>query len=988
MGVSSSSLLDENKSNFIKERAKAELKNFTPFYKKQYSLTFLSLVHEELVQHKEQHTQLLKQKKPPEEAEVFYEDYILHFDDNRKWKERYAVVRANYSLECHESYEAYMKGTPPLYKLLPTGGTVLTTEEKYMEMVDKCFPDTNNVKEDFAPPVAGLPGDFPVYLRLPYRRDYYFCFLAEDKQSDFISALSDCIRHQNQDFLKKKTCEVQAFVKAIQLYRQEKGHYETWDMLIGSGVRVLANLVMENLLPSLEKDLLPRLKAKKTEKKRVWFATVEAAYYLVQETLMEGMTSLKATCQEKANKQSARMRSDMDQIMSSQAFVEKKLRATVAEPATKYCMEEVNPYLSAILEELMGPISLGFQEARNLSEAMMDQVCQDYQEGMSKDILQQALVEMSRPNLQSCYEKVSLLQDHIQELQQKFSYPNSKGLEYSAQIDIQQLVENVAYTFEFFLHKAELEKKDLGDAMAKAKHRILKQYDNDSSTVRKRIFQEALMNITLPSIKAHLAPTFKKELPKFEQYIFADYTSFINVENVYEDILKQILENEVSKVVKEAATMKKYNLFTESRYNFSISSLHSTPPGSIPGSPARSSSSPAQHHAKPASLLLNQCSGGETSMVKQEVQAIEPEVSVAQQVEVQACPTQVQMGLAEVPTGMQAGEGHRTEEKRDVEVEKPYCAGAETKTTSTLPETHTVHPTGVEETVEAIPAAAARLKEGENTNIEPVTGTSLPTDSSVEPPGLCKVESIMAATLQTLVEPVPKAVEPVVNGTLVKSSSAEEDTGSLDQETQNNEMSAGPTHVIKTSTSISSNEPGLPGKDSVIAPSAGEEMKSSIPAGTVLEDDPFDFKKSETPDMVPSDDASWVTEDEEVVESADEDDPRIEDSLGGTKLADFVVKCEAIADAKTSPEATADQANVAQSSAAKSPEGNCSELCRQVTETSVNPQPCPCSEHSEAPTVVQPETRAPDCIKEIRDLLVEVIEVEEVVQRYPDNGEV
>lgn len=34
----------------------------------------------------------------------------------------------------------------------------------------------------------------------------------------------------------------------------------------------MANLVMEQLLPTLEKDMLPRIKAKKTEKKRVWFA--------------------------------------------------------------------------------------------------------------------------------------------------------------------------------------------------------------------------------------------------------------------------------------------------------------------------------------------------------------------------------------------------------------------------------------------------------------------------------------------------------------------------------------------------------------------------------------------------------------------------------------------------------------------------------------------------------------------------------------------
>lgn len=40
----------------------------------------------------------------------------------------------------------------------------------------------------------------------------------------------------------------------------------------------MGNLVMEKLLPSLEKDLLPRLKAKKTEKKRVWFAVSRSSY--------------------------------------------------------------------------------------------------------------------------------------------------------------------------------------------------------------------------------------------------------------------------------------------------------------------------------------------------------------------------------------------------------------------------------------------------------------------------------------------------------------------------------------------------------------------------------------------------------------------------------------------------------------------------------------------------------------------------------------
>lgn len=44
---------------------------------------------------------------------------------------------------------------------------------------------------------------------------------------------------------------------------------------------------------------------------------------------MKGMTALKDECEEKADKQSARMRSDMDQIMSSRDFLESKLKGNI-----------------------------------------------------------------------------------------------------------------------------------------------------------------------------------------------------------------------------------------------------------------------------------------------------------------------------------------------------------------------------------------------------------------------------------------------------------------------------------------------------------------------------------------------------------------------------------------------------------------------------------------------------------------------------------
>uniref|UniRef100_A0A8C1ZM73 Niban apoptosis regulator 1b n=1 Tax=Cyprinus carpio TaxID=7962 RepID=A0A8C1ZM73_CYPCA len=587
-------------------QTEAELKNFSPHYRRQSCVAFFCHLKDEVEQHRAGQAQLLKQKEPLQASEVLYKDSVLFFDDNRKWRERFVVVRADYSLELHDSQESYTKGTAARHKLLPTGGTVLTSEEKYTAVVDKAFPDPNGSKEEPSVPVMAVPGPLPVYLSLPYRRDSYFCFQQEEKRARFVSILNDCIRHQNQDYLKSMECEVQAFLKAVHFYRQEKGHYESWDMLVGSDCQVLANLVMEELLPSLQTELLPKLKGKKPERKRVWFATVEATYELVHEQLREGLESLKNECREATKQQEALIRSDMDQIINSQTFLETKLQALVSEPAVKYCSENVAPYLTSILEELMGPISAGFQAVRLLLEDELTRICKDFPQGGVTEELQSVResfffpLRLGRDRMEDCYQHVNVLKEQLQELRNRFKFSNSTRVVHCTQSQMQQLMENAVHTFELLLQSALKDKPDKQDSvMEKAKLRVLKQFDYDSSTIRKKIFQEALVDITLPAIKRNLAPACKTELQNFEQFVFADYTNFVQVENVYDNILLNLLNNEVNKVVKEAASLKKNNLFADSTdlQCVSQSSLADsrTPPLSAPSSPPQ----------RPASVALS-----------------------------------------------------------------------------------------------------------------------------------------------------------------------------------------------------------------------------------------------------------------------------------------------------------------------------------------------------------------------------------------------
>uniref|UniRef100_A0AAQ5ZL95 Niban apoptosis regulator 1a n=1 Tax=Amphiprion ocellaris TaxID=80972 RepID=A0AAQ5ZL95_AMPOC len=921
-----------SESKLLNCQAEAELKEFSPYYRKQFSVAWFSQVEDDLEQHKQKITHLLKQRAASEEGEVLYEEAVLYFDDTRKWRDRYVVVRASYCLECHDSLETFVKGVPPRHKLLPTGGIVLTTEELYMATVDKCFPDDSSMKEEFAPPLSGMPGQFPVYLRLPYRRDSYFCFRQQAKQAAFLSILSDCIRHQNQDFLKKKTCEVQAFLKAIQLYRQDKGKYEAWDMLIGSDVRVMANVVMEQLLPSLEKDMLPRLKGKKTEKKRVWFATVEAAYILVQEHLLEGLSALKEECRTAVRQQEVLIHSDMDQILNSRQQLEAKIQAKVLEPAEKLCSESVQPHLGSVLEELMKPISSGFHEGRQLSEKMMDQVCQDVLLGGQNEQLKKVclcvfsfvFVCCKGPNLlqaSSLVEGESYFLHHLSFL----------------------LTENAAYTFEQLLYKAIEDNPDnAGSAIEKAKHRVLKQYDYDSSTVRKRIFQEALVSTTLPFIKKNLAPTCKTGLQGLEHTIYADHSSFIHVENIYESILLCILDKEVTKVVKEAATLKKYNLFTDSRDLVSQSSHSSlfSPSLSTPGSPSMVLASPAKTSCEPqppSPLVVN---GLSSSPLKEELQEKENDVLQSKD-SMDMTGFETPLGKAEQNDATAAVAGSQEAELPAPKIEGDTVRAA-AGSSETLEAPATVKTAATPEIVIQEHAISAQTEEAEIGTVLEMQSTHILQEAE-------SMKTDAAAATQT--ETSDPRNEPV-------SLSAEG-------------PQPHPVSSTEEMTQCESSEVNLeaPSSDKVPECASLQSVREEEEPATVS--DPNCLNVSAGSESPPSD-----------LESTDE-----------VSTTSDVLEDEA--NVRKSPMSSDDAAEEKNMTDEPPPLAQMKTVSNNVdvgkdirpeasltVETSVADTPTS-TEPTKEETPSSPEVRPKDCIKEIRDLVVEVIEVEELVQHYP-----
>ncbi|KAK2895753.1 protein Niban 1-like [Channa argus] len=622
MGASSSGLLDEAKISHVKGLVDSTFESFSVLYRQQYSSAYFGHLHQEVEPKKEGKGLLLTHRPPYPPEEVLYQGNVkvsCWDEQGKKCKERYTVLRRNYNVEIHENMEIFNRGAVAKLVLKPVGGSVLSTEEEFRAHLEQtCAAILNGVKEDSSS-VVSSHDQFAVYLHLPYAGHTCFFFQQEDERDHFLSALRTCIRHQNLDPWCNSSYESQAYIQAFQLYRQNKGSYESWEMLLGTEEQVLASQVMEEVLPWLQSQLQSRVKGKKTERIRQWLATVQATYTLVLEQLTASLDALREECRQTASANQALIRSNLDQIITSHCFLEQKVRACICEEAEKVCSESVAPYLSSILEVLTENISAGIQGMQQTLHTQIDSAFTATNEGTEET--KKALSTLGSISLDQSYRKVMNLTENLKDLKQRFGLSSAQRLVHSAHLEMEQLLDSAVFTLELFLQSsARLQPSQVPVKMEQAKQRVLKQLDHDSRLVQRRLYQDALLEVTQPALTKKMDNKWKTELQQFEQYIFSDYSSFILVHNVYDDILRNILSKEIETVVQDAASKKNNNLLldtsdlTISQYSL----LGTTPPRSVP-------TSPAIHARDPSSVLPNEDKQS-TSEAENEDQAVATDI--------------------------------------------------------------------------------------------------------------------------------------------------------------------------------------------------------------------------------------------------------------------------------------------------------------------------------------------------------------------------
>ncbi|XP_061603746.1 protein Niban 2a [Phyllopteryx taeniolatus] len=567
MGDVVSSHLDEGKRELIAAKTGEVMRQFSDVYKQQYAVALFNSVRYEIEGGAGPQSQLLHRKDPLAGRLIFSGNLFQYLEENRKWRNRFVSVPNNYSINLYESKTAHERSLHPKVTINCAGYKALTSIDDYIELINASLPD---VKAKLGSgPFIKCATPFPLILWHPYGRHHYFCVMTEKEQQKWHAVLQDCIRHCNNALPEDCTVQTPAFTDTVRLHRQGKGDYGTWDMMCGTPPQILANLAMESLHPELRNAIGPRLKGKMQQRQRDWMFISDAVYRQVLAQTTSQYDSLLVTCEDHKVQLDTRLRTDMDQVIASKEHVSSRIRALVLPKAESLLKTSVQPYISSILEALMEPTSRGFAEVRDVFFREVVDISKNLLNGGGKEKLGEHMEKLSMlafhpVKMKSCYENVEEL--NLEGLQQRFDVSSLSVFVSRAQILMREEMDNAVHTFEQLLQQslAAQGENDMCKTIQGCQDRVLKKYDYDSSTVRKKFFREALLQIIIPYMLQQLAPSCSPELPRFKELIFEDFSQFLLVENMFEEVVLQSVIKDIMMAVKEAAVQRRHNLYRDS----------------------------------------------------------------------------------------------------------------------------------------------------------------------------------------------------------------------------------------------------------------------------------------------------------------------------------------------------------------------------------------------------------------------------------------
>uniref|UniRef100_F7EHV5 Niban 1/2/3 domain-containing protein n=1 Tax=Ornithorhynchus anatinus TaxID=9258 RepID=F7EHV5_ORNAN len=405
------------------------------------------------------------------------------------------------------------KGCEPRGSTALTGYTLVTSGRDYISLVvDSVCQGLGDPSQWGPDPITEPPMPFSIYLYHPFRQHFCFCMATAESQHSWKCALSEGIRHRSTVLQRRKSLDVEAFLDAVQFYRQEKGCYGVDDLLLGTEPEILTNLLMEDLLPVLQDQNLPPLQGLASR-----WTFLEEVYTLVLAQISDELQDFQKEKEELHRELEKKIRPDVGEMLALRNHIAQQLQRMVRGPADGCCCREVDPMLGGIGDKLLSPISTGMCMVRLIFTRRIDQLLRNLQNVHSVRVLKEEICSLSAMPWDSvlmrpCYKKAELYWSSLQGFKERFGFCGTTSLVLGAQDLMQQLLENSVYTFQQLSDRhlnSAINRSQVTQVLEKVKGRVLKKFDSDSSFAQKQFVEEWVIQIFSPFLLRSLETSCK-----------------------------------------------------------------------------------------------------------------------------------------------------------------------------------------------------------------------------------------------------------------------------------------------------------------------------------------------------------------------------------------------------------------------------------------------------------------------------------------------
>ncbi|XP_070272481.1 protein Niban 3 isoform X2 [Myotis yumanensis] len=541
-------------------QVEALLRNFLPQYRVQLAASVLQQISRELVPQELAGCQLLHSKKLPRVREHCGPLTQLR-GHPPQWQPIFCVLRGNGHLEWFSHREEYENGGRPLGSAALTGYTVLTSQREYLHLLDTLCPDSAGDHTQEEPdPLLETPVSFPLFLQHPFRRHLCFSAATAEAQRAWRLALQGGIRLRGTVLQRSQAPAARAFLEAVRLYRQHRGHFGHDDMTLGSDAEVLTAVLVRELLPALRAQTQPGLRGAGRARAWAWTELLDAVHAAVLAGAAAGLRAFQPEKDELLAALERTIRPDVDQLMGLRGRVAGRLRTEV-QGALECCLRRrVDAQLPRVTQTLLDMVEAALAAVQTLLAQGMDRLDRHLRGNPSGARLRKEVYSFGEmpwdPELmQACYREAERSRGRLEQLVVPFGFLGAQSLVFGAQDLAQQLMADAVATFLQLADQCLTRALDCNQAaqqLEKVRGRVLKKFQSDSGSARRRFVCGWQLCIFLPFVLSQLEPRCKAELLELEGDVLAVGSPALTIEGIYEDVIRGVLRQRIDGELKKA----------------------------------------------------------------------------------------------------------------------------------------------------------------------------------------------------------------------------------------------------------------------------------------------------------------------------------------------------------------------------------------------------------------------------------------------------